>query len=166
MEGASIAVADTGPLIALHAVGLLGILCARFREVLVPLTVWSELTALPGAQEPQAVSALPCVRLVPDLDVTPASLVRLDPGERQALAIALATPATVVLIDDGAARRAARTEGLRHVGTVGLVAAAKEVGLCSSARDQYALLIKSRFRVDLRIVNDVLRDLGEEELPE
>lgn len=49
MEGASLAVTDTGPLIALHAVSLLNVLCARFSEVFVPLTVWNELTALPGS---------------------------------------------------------------------------------------------------------------------
>ena len=46
MEGAPLAVTDTGPLIALHAVSLLNVLCARFTEVLVPLTVWTELSAL------------------------------------------------------------------------------------------------------------------------
>lgn len=164
MESAAVAVSDTGPLIALHSVGLLGVLRARFREVLLPLTVWSELSALPGAAEPPAVMALGCVRLVPDVTV-PASLARLDPGEQQALAIAIASTESFVLIDDGAARRAARALRLRHVGTIGLIAAAKEAGLCVNARDPYAALLATRFRVDLRIVNDVLRDLGEAELP-
>ncbi len=165
MESAPIAVSDTGPLIALHVVGLLGVLCARFREVLLPLAVWSELTALPGAAEPRAVSALRCVRLVPDAERIPSSLGRLDPGEQQALTIALGSPEAFVLIDDGAARRAARAEGLRHIGTIGLIAAAKEAGLCSSARERYELLLTTRFRIDLRVVNEVLRDLGEAELP-
>lgn len=164
MEGAPLAVTDSGPLIALHAVALLDVLCARFSEVLIPLTVWLELTALPGAPEPAAVRRLPCVRIVPDVEVLPPPVVGLDPGEQQALAIALASPGMFVLVDDGAARRVARTERLNHIGTIGLVAVAKAAGLCSSAREKYASLLDGRFRIDLSVVNDVLRELGEPEL--
>jgi hypothetical protein len=48
VEGAPLAVTDTGPLIALHAVGLLNVLCGRFTEVLVPLTVVDESTGRAG----------------------------------------------------------------------------------------------------------------------
>ncbi len=165
MEDAALAIADTGPVIALHAVGLLAVLCARFREVRVPLSVWSELTALPGAPEPRALAALPCVRIVPDVDDVPADVARLGAGERQALALAIAVRGTVVLIDDGAARRVARSRGLPHVGTVGLIALAKAVGLCASARAPFQHLLDGDFRVDRAIIDAVLRDLGEEPLP-
>lgn len=165
MEGASLAVTDTGPLIALHAVDLLSVLCSRFAEVFVPLTVWGELSALPGAPEPAAVGRLPCVRIVPDLESLPPAVAGLDSGEQQALAIALAHPGAVVLVDDGDARRVARAERLPLIGTIGLIAAAKDAGPCSSAREKYALLLTTRFRIDVGIVNDVFRDLGEAELP-
>jgi uncharacterized protein len=164
VESVAVAVSDTGPLIALHAVGLLGVLAVRFREVLIPLTVWSELNALPGAPEPRAVASLPRVRLVPDVEVPP-SLVNLDPGEQQALAIGLTSAGSWVLLDDGAARRVARDLQLNHIGTVGLIAAARGAGLCQSARERYEMLLKTRFRIDLGVVNDVLRELGEDELP-
>jgi predicted nucleic acid-binding protein len=165
VEGAPLAVTDTGPLIALHAVALLDVLCARFAEVLIPLTVWSELTALPEAPEPAAVQRLLCVRIVPDVAALPLPVQGLDPGEQQALAIALASPDTFfVLVDDGAARRVARATRLRHIGTIGLIAVAKTAGICSSARDKYASLLRGRFRIDLAVVNDVLRELGEPEL--
>ncbi len=164
MEVASLAIADTGPVIALHAIDLLAVLCARFREVRVPLAVWSELTAYPGAPEPRALATLPCVRLVPDVEDVPSDIARLDPGERQAIALALATGGTVVLLDDGAARRVARSRGLAHVGTVGLVALARATGLCASAREPFERLLAGDFRIDRAIVNAVLRDLGEEPL--
>ena len=44
-------------------------------------------------------------------------------------------------------------------------AVAKAAGLCPSAREKYELLLTTRFRIDVQIVNDVLRDLGEPELP-
>jgi hypothetical protein len=165
VEDAPLAVADTTPLIALHAVSLLEVLAARFREVWIPLTVWAELTALPGAVEPAAVRELPCVRFVPDVTSLPPAVLRLDPGEQQALAIAMTMRNAFVLLDDGAARAVARAAGLKHIGTIGLIAAAKQAGVCASARDKFELLRRSRFRIDVRVVNDVLRDLGEEPLP-
>ena len=78
MEGAPVAVTDTGPLIALHSVGLLDLLCTGFSEVLVPVSVWLELTALPGALEPPAARALPCLRLVPDFESLPSAMAHLD----------------------------------------------------------------------------------------
>jgi hypothetical protein len=164
VEDASLAIADTGPVIALFAIDLLSVLCARFREVRVPLSVWNELNALPGAPEPRALGALPCVRLVPDVDDVPADVERLGAGERQAIALAIAMQGTVVLIDDGAARRVARSRGLPHVGTVGLVALAKATGVCASARAPFERLLASDFRIDRAIVNAVLADLGEDPL--
>lgn len=165
MESAALAVADTTPLIALHAVGLLEVLHVRFGEVLVPLTVWGELNALPGSPEPDAVGRLPTVRLAPDLASLPLSLSHLDPGEQQVLAMAMANPQWVALLDDGDGRRAARAAGLKYMGTIGLIAAAKDAGLCESARERYLRLLTTGFRIDRRIVNDLLRDLGEPELP-
>ena len=140
-------------------------LCARFTEVLVPLTVWTERPALPGTTEPAAVRRLPCVRIVPDVESLPPAVDDLDPGEQQALAIALGLPGAFVLVDDGDARRVARAERLPLIGTIGLIAVAKAAGLCPSAREKYELLLTTRFRIDVQIVNDVLRDLGEPELP-
>jgi hypothetical protein len=42
---------------------------------------------------------------------------------------------------------------------------AKEAGLCASARERYEALVATRFPIDLRVVNDVLRELGQAELP-
>lgn len=70
-----------------------------------------------------------------------------------------------MLLDDGAARRVARSRGLPHVGTVGLVALAKATGLCASARVPFRQRLDGDFRIDRAIVNAVLRDLGEAPLP-
>lgn len=165
MEDAAppVAITDTSPLIALSQARTLEVLCLAFRELRVPLSVWIELTALPDAQEPVAVAALPCVRLVPDVSVPP-FLHRLDVGERQVLAIGQRTAGCMLLLDDSAGRRAARQAGLAHVGTVGLVALAKKYGVCSSARDRFELLLQAGFRIDLEVVNQVLDELGEPRL--
>lgn len=53
----------------------------------------------------------------------------LGAGEREALALALATPNARLLLDDGRARRFGRLLGLRMTGTVGGLARAQREGL-------------------------------------
>jgi predicted nucleic acid-binding protein len=53
----------------------------------------------------------------------------LGAGEREALALALATPNALLLLDDGRARRFGQLLGLRMTGTVGVLARATREGL-------------------------------------
>ena len=53
----------------------------------------------------------------------------LGAGEREALALALATPNALLLLDDGRARRFGRLLALRMTGTVGVLARATRAGL-------------------------------------
>jgi hypothetical protein len=86
---------------------------------------------------------------VPDVESLPPAVDGLDPGEQQALAIALGLPGAFVLVDDGVARRVARAERVPLIGTLGLIAVAKAAGLCPSAREKYELLLTKRFRLDV-----------------
>jgi uncharacterized protein len=53
----------------------------------------------------------------------------LDIGEEAALALAVAQGADLILLDDRAARDAARALHLKHIGVVGVLLAAKSRGL-------------------------------------
>jgi predicted nucleic acid-binding protein len=53
----------------------------------------------------------------------------LGSGEREALALAVETPGTVLVIDDGLARRLADLLRLRFTGTVGVLLRSKREGL-------------------------------------
>lgn len=54
---------------------------------------------------------------------------RLDPGEREAIALAQMLRADAVILDDRAARREAERRNLRVIGTLRVLADAAEIGL-------------------------------------
>jgi predicted nucleic acid-binding protein len=56
-----------------------------------------------------------------------------DPGEREAICLALELKADLLLVDDKQARRAARQSGLRITGTVGVLELAGSSGVVNLA---------------------------------
>jgi predicted nucleic acid-binding protein len=99
-------------------------LLADFPQVLVPLTVWDEISK----HRPNALfhSTVRFQKVTPDnvlsteLDVL-SRLLGLHRGEQEALQVAQVHPGCVVLTDDTAARLAARNLGLAAHGTIGVL---------------------------------------------
>lgn len=117
-----VVVADTGPLRYLILIGQIDVLPRLFGAVAVPASVAGELRHF-GA--PLAVRAwattLPAWLSVHDDPAIPLPLWDLDPGERAAIALAHALGAGLLLLDDRRGALAARQEGLRVTGTIGVL---------------------------------------------
>ncbi len=86
---------------------------------------------------------------------------RLDPGEREAIALALELGAGRLLLDDRAGRRLARALGLRIAGTAGLLLTAKRAGLLPEVRSDLEALRASGFRLSAGVVEAILVEAGE-----
>ena len=71
----------------------------------------------------------------------------LGPGESAALAIALETSDGLVLLDDAAARAAAKQLGLATTGTLGIVLLGKENHLVAAVGPVLATLGQHGFRI-------------------
>ena len=127
---ASIVVADTGPLHYLVLIGQVDVLPQLFGAVAVPAIVAGELRHphAPVAVRAWADSPPPWLA-VHDTPAETASLGWLDPGERAAITLAHALGAGLLLIDDRAGAAAARGEGLRVTGTIGVLVDAARQGL-------------------------------------
>lgn len=125
-----IVVTDTGPLHYLVLIGQIEVLPQLFGAVAVPAIVAGELR---HAHAPNAVRAWadnpPPWLAVHDTPAETASPRRLDPGERAAIALAHALGAGLLLIDDRAGASAARGEGFRVTGTIGVLVDAARQGL-------------------------------------
>jgi len=125
-------VSDTGPLIALAKVDLLPILHQLYKTVEIPEAVHRELIAKPSAETPRLQAAF-CsfIQVAAAARPTPqqivAQLSHLGEGERAAITLA-ADRGTLLIIDDHAARRAAKDLGVRFTGTAGVIIAAKDAG--------------------------------------
>ncbi|HEY4260524.1 MAG TPA: hypothetical protein VGM98_10195 [Schlesneria sp.] len=126
-----IVVSDTSPLNYLVLIDAIGVLPKLFNKVHAPPQVMRELLhpRSPDAVKHWATSA-------PDwLQVSSPSTVRmpfalgLDPGEAEAIALAIELRASAVLIDEKKGRRVAKAQGLWTLGTITVVELAAEQGM-------------------------------------
>lgn len=123
-------VCDAGPLIHLDELASLELLL-DFAYVLVPQTVWSEVSR----NRPRALESCPghLRRVAPEGDEPPAltALAKslfLGPGECEALHLALGQPEIILLTDDAAARLAAEALRVRVHGSIGVLLRAVRLG--------------------------------------
>ena len=126
-----IVVADTSPVNYLILIGEIETLPRLYEKVLIPEEVHREL------QRPQTppivrewAAALPAWCEARRVCSTPdAGLSELDPGERDAILLALETGVNTLLIDEIEGRREAAKRLLRVAGTVAVLEKAAERGL-------------------------------------
>ena len=168
MTSPSPAIADTSSaLSALCRIGQLEILRLRFPLVIVPRTVRMELEAaddrnLIGMID-QACEAGWMRVADSSMSDWQAPISRLGPGETAALALAVAMPEAVLLMDERRGRRAARMLGLTTTGVLGLLMWAKQSGhLDSLAQAIHDLHTKDNFFIDPELLRQALTAVGEE----
>ena len=162
---AALLVADSGPLIALARLDLLGLPACYFESVLVTSTVWEEVTRKPGADEISRLSAAAnaaLIRVVADPETIPDTLLRttIDAGERGAIALGLELGATL-LIDDRRARQVAMELGRPVVGTLGLLLRAREDRLFPALRPLVERLQATGYFMPNDLIAEILSSLGE-----
>jgi predicted nucleic acid-binding protein len=143
-----IVVADTSPLNYLVQIDCDFLLPALYRHVSVPPTVIAELSHSSAPQKVEAWTAsLPGWIEVASLKTEPdARLALLDPGERDAIQLALERQATIVLIDEHRGRFEAQSRGLATVGTIGVLIAGQKFGLVDSTHAFERLTGQTTFR--------------------
>jgi hypothetical protein len=165
-DAEQIAVADASVLIVFSLVGRLDLLEQLFTRLYVPHAVWGEVTA-PGESKPgvEEIVALDGRfierRAVQDRDRVDELQADVNPGEAEAIALAEELPGALLLIDERRARALARRAGLQLRGTLGLFLEAKRRGLVPAVRPLIEAMLASGFRLDIALVDQVLRDAGE-----
>jgi predicted nucleic acid-binding protein len=126
-------IADTGPVNYLILIGHIDLLPRMFERVVLPAAVQTELSnslAPPAVQ--RWVAHLPAwleIGQTPEVTLSTG----IHKGEAAAIALAAAMHADLLLIDDRRGMRAARQQGLRVTGTLGLLDLAAERGLVDFA---------------------------------
>jgi predicted nucleic acid-binding protein len=167
MTSPSPAIADTSALSALCRIGRLEILRWRFLSVIVPHAVLMELEAADDrdltSMIDQACEAGWMRVADPSISGWQAPVSRLGPGETAALALAVAMPEAVLLMDERRGRRAARMLGLTTTGVLGLLMWAKQAGhLDSLSQAIHALRTHDSFFIDPELLRQALAAVGEE----
>ena len=146
-------VINASPLITLSKVGQLELLQASDRRLVIPEAVRAEV--LRGPEDDPARRALESDFESVSYDEAPEPMVLewgLGSGETAVLSFAKKNDAIAVL-DDRAARMAAKVMGIRIIGTLGVVLRAHRTGRIQSA----AGIIKTLRDAGLRLEDDLIR---------
>jgi len=128
-------VSNTSPILNLSAIGEVGLLERLYGRVLVPPAVEQEIQRLQDSPSRFARVTIPPFVTVLAVQNTPLATVlklQLDPGEAEAIALALEQRATRLLVDEHRGRTVAKRLGVPTLGCLGILLEAKQRGLISA----------------------------------
>lgn len=120
-----IVISDTSAITNLAAIDHLGLLPLLYEQVIIPAAVYRELVDIeppvPGSIEVQTATWLE-VKSIAKREVVERlqSEGRLDPGESEAIALALELKADLLLIDERRGRAEADRLGIKIIGLLGI----------------------------------------------
>ncbi len=156
-------ISNTSPLVYLHQVERIELLRDLYRKVTVPPAVETELRrgAAIGYPTPD-LSTLPWVRVHPltDRSLLPV-IADLGSGESEAIALGLANPGCLVLLDDALGRKIAGRRGLAFTGTLGVLVKSKKIGLLSRIAPVIDNLRRTTMYLSPELITAVLQEAGE-----
>lgn len=158
-------VSNSSPLISLARIGQLAILEGLFGQIVIPVAVYAEVVLVdqhrPGAA---VVANVPWIVRKPVRDAKlVAQLGReLNQGEAEAIALAIAERAELLLLDERRARAVARRFALEVTGVVGVLLEAKQRNLIPAIKPLLdTLLSSSAYRLGPRLYREALRRASE-----
>lgn len=132
-----IVVTNSSPLLNLAAIGAAPLLPELFGRVAAPNMVREEIDSLRLRDHrfrSADIAAAADFSAVGDSSRVALLSLHLDPGEAEAIALALELRADLILLDERRATRAARQLGLKTLGLLGVLLLAKRKGLVKEAR--------------------------------
>lgn len=156
-----IVVSDTSSISNLLQIGLIGVLHDLFGEITITPAVRRELYALPHQEAVIEKMDWIKVKTPQNQKLVFELMAELDLGESESIALAVEENARYLIIDEYKGRKIADSYGVKIVGILGILVQAKQTGLISSVKDTIQKLVEAGFRLDKKLVERVLKALGE-----
>jgi predicted nucleic acid-binding protein len=155
-------VSDASPLIALALCDKLDLLDKLFDQVCIPPAVFQELT-IPNKPKVEMIATWAKNRIVSvkNTSAVTAFSMNLDSGESEALALYREINADYLLIDEKKGRTIAARNGIRTVGTIGVLVSAKQRGFLVEVKPSLDTLISAGFRMSDILYRQILERAGE-----
>jgi predicted nucleic acid-binding protein len=158
-------VSNTSPITNLAGIQQLDLLHQLYRTITIPQAVYDEMVnigrTVPGAVEVQTLS---WITVQPTKDPNQVTALRavLDPGEAEAIVLAMELNAELLLIDERPGRAIARQNGIPIIGVLGVLLEAKRQGLIGAVKPPLDQLINQvEFWVDKQLYDAVIKFAGE-----
>lgn len=158
-------VSNSTPLINFAAINRLDILERLFGTVVIPPAVTYEV--LEGGHRYPSMAAVreaTCIARhdIGNMMLRDALLLDLDPGEAEAITLALEQKAELLLLDEIAGRTIAESYGLAFTGSIGCLIRAKQVGIIPAVKPLLdAMRDEARFWLHPRLYAGILLEQGE-----
>ncbi len=134
-------VVNSSPLVVFERIGQFDLLRVLLNRLIIPPAVRREVFGakqLPDWIEERALSQPLASRI---------ASARLGAGEREAIALALEMQATLLVLDDLAARRLAQSLRILIIGSLGLLLKAKQAGLIPAVRPLMEAMQSDEFHI-------------------
>jgi predicted nucleic acid-binding protein len=155
-------VSDTSPIIALAVCGKLDLLDKLFDKVCIPQAVFNEL-AIPDKPKAREIIEWAKNKVIPakNRTVISALSLNLDIGESEALSLYWETNADFLLIDEKRGRIIALRNGIKTIGTIGILLSAKQRGFITLVKPFLDILMNNSFRISDILYQQILERTGE-----
>lgn len=146
-------ISDTSCFIILSNIGELELLHKVYGQVVTTLDIATEF----GEPLPEWVE----IATVADKYKQQLLEMQIDKGEASALALALETPNSTVILDDYKARKIAERLGIIFTGTIGVIIKAKLKGIIPSIKPLLVKMKQNDFRLSSEIELQALKEANE-----
>jgi predicted nucleic acid-binding protein len=150
-------ISDTSCFIVLTNIGELELLQKVYGQVVTTIEVVTEF----GETLPEWV----IIETVRDKYKQQLLEMQVDKGEASAIALALGSDESTVILDDYRARKLAKKLRLTYTGTIGVIVKAKLQGIISSIKPILVKIKQTDFRISDEIELQALLEAGEYEQP-
>ncbi len=154
-------ISNTGPIIAFNEIGLLPVLQELYKEIIIPEAVFKEITNY-KYKATINLDQFPFIQVETDVKTNPLLKNSLDPGEAEAISLALSSGADLLIIDEKKGRRFAENiYNLKIIGTAGLLLIAKKKELVERISPLFDKLLDARYFISKTIIEATCKLAGE-----
>lgn len=154
---------NASPIICLKKAGLIEILPAMFKEIVVPEAVNREIFVKRATHlKEELLTPYQWLRIVDDITIAPqVASWDLGQGESSVISFALEHPDFWAVLDDREARRCSMALHCRYIGSLGIIVLAKRRGIIPSIRSYLERLKEAGLWLSDELVDQVSRNSGE-----
>lgn len=157
-----VVISDTSVITNLIQLNQLSLLNQLFGQIIIPQKVFDELAKIPNQTE--TIDGVNWIKIkqISDINLFQKLIKRLDPGEAEAIVLAVELKADALLIDEKKGRKIAQEYGIIITGLLGILIEAKKEGLINDVKPILdRLIFETGFRISPKLYQDILEKVNE-----
>ncbi len=142
-----IVIADTTCFILLENIGEFNLLRLLFSKIVTTNTIAAEF----GSHLPE------WIEIRNPKDISFQNSLDIDAGEASAIALAMESENSLLILDDSKGRKTAERLNLLYTGTLGIILKAKKVGVITSVKPIFQKIQQTNFRFSKKVLDEIYR---------